>query len=62
MQHPDSNDQFQMLQRSLSWDMQKGSQIPCFQFLCSLDISLEPKKQKIQQFLQNVDQSHDQFE
>lgn len=44
MQHPNSSDQVQILQRSLICEMQKGSKIICFQFLFSLTINLEPEK------------------
>lgn len=39
MQHPNTNDQ-----RSLTWEMQKGSKIIYFQFLCRVVINLEPGK------------------
>lgn len=60
-QHPDSSNQFQVLQRSLGWEIQEGSQILFFQFLFRLDINLESEKHEILQTLENVDQSHDQF-
>lgn len=39
MQRPNTNGQ-----RSLTWEMQKGSEIIYFQFLCRVVINLEPGK------------------